>query len=131
MSQNQDHDESCERVPRIATLDGFGEFVDKEQGIFIKDIPLNTILEIRTLNSVYTLMVLDAVKREVLMKGGEFLPELAKCTFSGSTFGGKNIRTGWIGIRMCMEFRINSGKTITTSWVQSIGIVSAESSTVQ
>ena len=114
------------RVPRGATLDGFRELIQANKGISVKDLPLGAILKIRTINSVYTLMMTDG---GVLMKGGHRLPELTLCTYRGATFGGANIKLGWVVLGMCMEIEIPEG-IMTTSSVQSIGVVTSPGSAV-
>ena len=122
------------RVPKVATLDGFTDALDSNQGILLRDVPFQTVLEIQTQNSVYAIVVLDLVGKEVLMRGGKFLPKLTNCTFSGSSIqGGSFLKMGWIGVGTCMEFRKSTEleKPIITSPVKKINVVASANTTIQ
>ena len=121
-------------VPKVATLDGFTDALASNQGVLLRDVPFQTVLEIQTQNSVYAIVVLDLVGKEVLMRGGKFLPKLTNCTFSGSSIqGGSFLKTGWIGVGMGMEFRKSAEleKPIITSPVQKINVVTSANTTIQ
>jgi hypothetical protein len=126
-------DNDAVKVPRIATLDGFAEFVDGRGGIFIKDMPVGAMLEVQTQNSVYV-VVIDSVSGEVLIRGGKYLPKLVPCVYYGAVFpGGLNIKVGWIVIGMSMNFKKPQDippETTTTSPVRSIRLIEAETKTV-
>ncbi len=120
-------------VPAGGDLSRFDDAVQKTEGIFIKDVPANTILEIRTLNSVYTMLVADPFGKKVKLQGGKYLPALTDAILNGSTFGGCFLKGGWIGIGMCLEISIPGRELprLTTSTVQAIIIVTDGTTAVQ
>jgi hypothetical protein len=90
-------------------------------GFRIETLDAGTLLTIRTRQSEYRLTVLDAERREVLVRGGLWVPEATQAHLEGSTAGGSALKIGWLGIGLRMELSIGHG-TITTSRIQSISI---------
>ena len=119
-------------MPAIADISKFDEVVKQTRGIFIKDVPATTILEVRTLNSTYTMVVVDSFEKKVKVRGGQFIPELTDAILSGSTFGGCMLKEGWIGIGMSLEIFIPGRELpwLTTSAVQTISVVASGSSSI-
>lgn len=121
-------------VPRIATLDGFKEFVRSNHGINVKDILAGTVLEIKVSDAVFTLVITDSARRKVKVRG-KFLPELTECTLLGSSFGGGcNLMQGWLGIGMCMNLITPTqepGTTFVTAPIAEINIVISGTRTIQ
>ena len=113
-----------ELVPKVAALDGFVDEVKKNQGIGLEEAGAGRILIVETANSTYIIQILDPAERTVRVTGGKYFLTPEECTLSGSTFGGANIRLGWIGLGMCMEFHRPYTKfdeqRITTSPIKTI-----------
>lgn len=114
-------------VPKVATLDGFTDAVEKNQGIGLSEAGAGRTLIVETQNSTYTINILDPAERTVMVKGGAHFSKLETCTLSGSTFRGSFLKMGWIGLGMCMEFRRSNGQRITTSPVKTISLLGVPS----
>lgn len=119
-------------VPNVADLSKFGEIVERTRGVFIKDVPANTILQIDAADAVFTIVVVDPAERKIKVQGSQYLPELTDAILTGSTFGGCMLKQGWIGIGMFLEILIPSRELprITTSVVKTISIVTDGTATV-
>ncbi len=109
-------------VPATADLSRFDDAVKRTGGIFIKDIPANTGLEIRAGKDVFTLLVVDPAAGKLKIRGSEYLPELKDGTLNGSTFGGSMLKAGYIGAGMCLEVVIPGVGILRTTAVEQIGI---------
>src|SRR5262245_36229398 len=83
---------------RTATLDSFVLQASRADGVAIESIERGRVVRVKTWYSVYHLLVLDPVKRHVLVKGGTPFPELTEARVDGATQGGSSIRTGWVGV---------------------------------
>ena len=99
-----------------------GDESKDEKGVFIDALTKELILEIRTRNTLYTVTVKGG--KDVLAKGGHYFPEEAEATLVGSTWGGTMIRTGFIGIGMCLELWSEKTKTVVTTVIRNIKIIS-------
>ena len=120
-------------VPAAADLSRFDDVVQGTGGVFIKDIPANTILQIDVADAVFTVLVVDPAGRKIRIQGSQYIPELTDAIMSGSTFGGSFLKEWWIGIGMCLEILIPGREPprLTTSMVQKISIVTNGTATVQ
>lgn len=118
-----------EHVPKIASLDGFVDAVEKNQGIGLGEIGAGRTLIVETRNSTYTIHVTNPTKGEVVVTGGKFFPVPEACILSGATWGGANLKMRWVGIGMHMEFH-KSSERITTSPVKTISIPGTPSNLV-
>lgn len=107
------------------TLDGLAKASENFKGILITDTGTGQMLIIETKNSTYKIQILDPVKGLVMVTGGEFFSQSETCILSGSTWGGHALRMRWIGLGMCMEFRREGDRTVTTSSVQKISVLLA------
>ena len=85
-----------------------------EGGVHLRSLPAGAVLEVHTLNHVYTI---------VNQRGGEawicghpvFCPDPVLVTIHGSTWGGSMIREQYIGRGMHLEFGHPNCSAITTS----------------
>jgi len=113
-------------VPKIATLDGFIEAVEKNNGLDVSSLPAGTTLLIETRNSHYQLIILDPAKRSVKVSSfdSKVIRKQLDGIMNGSTFRGSMIKLGWIGVGMCLEIHMADGRTLTTSMVKKISLVS-------
>ena len=75
-----------------------------EGGVYLRDLPMDGRLEIRTANTSYTL-----AKRgdgRVLLSGHpEFCPSPVPVTISGCTWGGSMLKEAFLGRGMHLEFQ--------------------------
>jgi hypothetical protein len=80
-------------------------------------------LVVETRNSLYEIIIIDGRCGEILVRGGQFFPELTPARLAGATLGGSfcKIRGIYAGFRM--EINANGQRTVTTP-VQSIAILS-------
>jgi hypothetical protein len=108
-------------VPGRCTLNGFVEDVGNAGGLLVYELePLATLL-VRTENSVYRIIPLEAGTSRILIRGGRFFPETTEARFSGSGLGGSFLKVGWVGLGFRMEiFWI--GQRIITSGVREIQV---------
>lgn len=94
---------------------------EKAGGVFLKNVPVNSTINIKTGNSLYTVHKTDS--GETIKGHPKYCPSPVDCRINGSTHGGSIIKIGWIGIGMHLEFFLTeTDKMITTSAIESIGI---------
>jgi hypothetical protein len=94
----------------------------KVAGIDVRGLPPGTELEVDTRNSRYRFVMLDESGSNALVQGGPYFHEEAKVRINGSVLGGTLLKSGWIGLGMCVELS-NGSQRISTSPVRSITIV--------
>lgn len=132
-----------------AILDTWSDW-EWNHGVQIDQLEELTTLAVRTTNSLYEITILDGYTGEVLVRGGEFFPERTPVRLEGSSCGGSILKTRgiYLGLRMEIvpqsvelvsrvehdpttgEKEILLGhKVITTSSIQSIGVVLSSSVT--
>jgi hypothetical protein len=121
-SSSGDSETRIDYVPSGSILDRWSEST-WDDGVRIDHLRDLQSLKVRTANSVYELRIISASECMVLLRGGQFFPELAPVRFSGSTFGGSFIKMHSIHVGMCMEFHLGGLHIFTTSPVQWIGPV--------
>lgn len=98
---------------------------EKAGGIFLKDIAVDSTINIKTRNTLYTVRKTDS--GETIKGHPEYCPSPVNCRINGSTFGGSMIKIDWIGIGMHLEFFLaDSEKTITTSAIKTVEITSVD-----
>lgn len=83
-------------------------------------------LTVRTLNSVYEIIVLKPRTAEVLVRGGKFFPEYTNAFLAGASLGGSFLKLRGIYTGFRMEIHVGF-EAIITSDVQTIGIVTEAS----
>ena len=76
-------------------------------------------LQVWTCNSLYEITVIDGRGGEVLLRGGQFFPEMTPAHLAGATLGGSFCRMRGIYCGFRMEFA-SDGRRIITSPVQTI-----------
>jgi hypothetical protein len=108
-------------VPKVATLNGFGEAFTKATGIDIKNLQEGDAVKIVTQNSVYDVKIVDPFKGLVDVKGtGDFFLKVAQAHLNGSTIGDSAfLKQDWITLDFSTEF-FHNGKRIITSFVREI-----------
>jgi len=90
-----------------------------EGGVFLRDLPPSTVLEIQTMHHRYTAVLLGG--SEALISGHpEFCPEPAEVKILGSTWGGSMLKTKFLGFGMHMEFEHPVHRTVLTSRIVDI-----------
>jgi len=134
MSRHESHilDQSTARPPRSrhycpagADLDTWSKH-EWENGLQIDSLQELDELSVRTLNSVYDIIVIKPRTAEVLVRGGKFFPEYTTAILAGASLGGSflKMRGVYVGFRMEIHMGLEA---IITSDVQSIAVVTEES----
>ena len=90
-----------------------------EGGVYLKDLPDQTTLEIETQNRSYTLV--NRGDGQALLSGHpEFCPEPVRVRIHGSTWGGSMLKTKFVGRGMHLEFEHPIHDTVITSEIVDI-----------
>lgn len=91
-----------------------------EGGVFLKDLPPATVLEIDTRHHSYTLVFLG--ESTALISGHpRYCPEPVTVAIAGSTWGGSMLKLRFVGRGMHLEFHHPEYRTpIVTSAIQEI-----------
>ncbi len=75
-----------------------------EGGVYLRDLPDESTIEVETQNRWYTLTVLQ--DSQALISGHpEFCPEPVLVRISGSNWGGSMLKTAFVGRGMHLEYR--------------------------
>ena len=80
-------------------------------------------LVIQTRNSLYEIIIIDGRSGEILVRGGQFFPELTPARLAGATLGGTFCKMRGIYTGFRMEINASGQRTVTTP-VESIRILS-------
>jgi hypothetical protein len=90
-----------------------------EGGVDLNYVPVDTVLEVQTLNRWYT--IVHKGSGQALISGHPlFCPEPVLVDIHGSTWGGSMLMKSYIGRGMRLEFRQADGATVTTSRILEI-----------
>jgi len=91
-----------------------------EGGVFLKDLPPSTVLQIQTQHHCYTAVLLD--DGSVMISGHpEYCPQPVQVAISGSTWGGCMLKRRYVGRGMRLEFSHPRYQTpIVTSSIRDI-----------
>jgi hypothetical protein len=91
-----------------------------EGGVFLKDLPPATVLEIETMHHCYTAVLLGG--SDALISGHpEFCPHPVHVAIAGSTWGGSMLKLQYVGRGMHLEFHHPEYPTpIVTSAIREI-----------
>ncbi len=79
-------------------------------------------LAVKTWNSDYEIVIIEGRSGEVLVRGGQFFPELTPARLTGATLGGSFCKMRGIYVGFRMEINAHGTRYVTTP-VESIGIV--------
>ncbi len=91
-----------------------------EGGVFLKDLPPETVLQIQTEHHLYTAVLME--DDSALISGHpEYCPQPVLVAIAGSTWGGSMLKRRFVGRGMRLEFSHPEYKTpIVTSSIQEI-----------
>ena len=91
-----------------------------EGGVFLRDLPSATVLQIQTQNHCYTAVLVN--EGSALLSGHpEYCPQPVLVAISGSTWGGSMLKRRYVGCGMHLEFRHPQYQTpIVTSRIKEI-----------
>jgi len=110
--------ENSNLIPRGAMLDTWSKD-PWDNGVQIDKMEDLNKLAVRTWNSLYEITIIDGRGGEVLVRGGQFFPELTPAHLAGATLGGSFCKMRGIYCGFNMEFAVD-GKRIITTPVQTI-----------
>lgn len=111
---------------RAYTLERFAAAVEENPGVNLNDLAPITELTVRTMNSVYSIVVVGP-PGAVMIRGGALFSEYVEARLTGSTLGGSCLKMGWIGQGFSMEIMGPMGR-IVTSPIRAITVETASSS---
>jgi hypothetical protein len=110
-----------------ATLDRLVDLLADVEGIQLRHLkPLTTVL-VRTMKSVYRVVITRWP--EVYVHGGAFFPDPTRACLDGASLGGNCIKVDWIVVGLRMEIR-SEGRRIVTSPVCALSIEQPSDSVV-
>ena len=91
-----------------------------EGGVFLKDLPSATVLQIQTQQHCYTAVLLNG--GSALISGHpQYCPQPVLVVIAGSTWGGSMLKRRYVGRGMHLEFRHPEYRTpIVTSRIKEI-----------
>jgi hypothetical protein len=95
------------------------DVVDHSEGVQLGQLPPLTTLLVRTMNSLYRVVIVEAT--DVCVQGGEFFRNPERASLDGSSTERRCLKVGWIGVGRMMEIR-SQGRHITTTPVRGIVI---------
>jgi len=105
---------------RAATLDrSLDDVVDDIEGVYLRHLPPFTALLVRTMNSVYRVVITRGP--EVYVQGGAYFPNPTSAYLDGAVITGQCLKVGWIGVGLMVQIR-SGGRSIITSRVCAISV---------
>jgi hypothetical protein len=110
-----------ESIPAAGVLDNWSE-ESWTNGVQVDSMEDMEKLFIQTRNTLYEIIIIDGPSGEVLVRGGQFFPELTPAHLAGATLGGSFCKMRGIYAGFRMEFNANGQRTVTTP-VESIGVL--------
>jgi len=116
---------NAEPLPCGAVLDVWSENPWRN-GTQIDELEEMQRIQVRTIYSLYEITVIDGRNGEILVKGGEYLPDLTEGQLTGATLGGSFCKVRGIYPGFKMEFVAN-GRRLVTSTVQTVSVFRPES----
>ena len=98
---------------RVVPLDAWSNHPWKD-GVQVDELPPFETIEVRTRNTVSTLVVVDGRNGEVLVTGGRFFPVATRVRVNGCTLGGSCLK--WRGVYpgFLMELQVGNEVIVTT-----------------
>lgn len=105
-------------VPRGALLETWTER-SWTDGCQLEELADFQALVVRTVNSLYEVIVLSARTGDVLVRGGRFFPARSAARLAGSSLGGSFLKVHGIYVGFRLELHVG-GQAIVTSPIQSI-----------
>jgi hypothetical protein len=108
-------------IPAGAVLDKWSED-PWTNGVQVDRMEDMEKLFIQTRNSLYEITIIDGRSGEILVRGGQFFPELTPARLAGATLGGSFCKMRGIYAGFRMEINANGKRTVTTP-VESIGLL--------
>jgi hypothetical protein len=111
--------------PAIADLDTWHS-LDWPDGLQIDEVDETQTLLVETRNTTYEVVVMDAARADVLVRGGKFFPVYTRVHLAGASLGGSFLKLRGIYIGFSMELCGEEGPIITSA-VRRIALVQDDS----
>ncbi len=118
---------SDNRLAYSATLNRCSDLVQNRECVRLSDLPPFTTLLVRTVNSLYRVVITRGP--DVCVQGGTFFPSETSANIIGASTGGSCLRVDCICVGLLIEIR-SGGRRIVTSPVLAIATVLATGSVV-
>jgi len=113
--------------PQIAE---FIQRAEVNEGFSLKELSKNMLLEIKTQNHIFYILLLNPKEGEVILQSDHpQLQEPQVFYHQGSTDGGSVVKLNWIGVGFRLRMNHASGGLMTTSIVKSFKIIEDETRT--
>ena len=106
------------RIPAAANLEHWSD-AEWTNGIQIDRMPDMESVIVETENSTYEITVIEGRSGEVVVRGGQFFPQMTAAHLSGATLRGSFLKLRGIYVGFNMEF-LHEGRCIVTSSVRKI-----------
>jgi hypothetical protein len=116
---------NSETLLRGAVLDVWSQS-SWRNGTQIDELEEMQRIHVRTAYSLYEITVIDGRNGGILVKGGEYIPDLTEGQLTGATLGGSFCKMRGIYPGFKMEFVAN-GQRLITSTVQTVSVFRPES----
>jgi hypothetical protein len=102
-----------ESIPTGAILDKWSED-PWENGVQIDRMEDMEKLAVQTWNSLYEITIIEGRSGEILVRGGQFFPELTPARLTGATLGGCFCKMRGIYVGFRMEINDYRQRTVTS-----------------
>jgi hypothetical protein len=119
MVRNTQFDEY--RIPASASLENWTSG-DWSNGIQIDRLNDLDAVVVETRNSTYEITIINGSQGEVVVRGGQFFPQLMPARLSGASLGGSFLKLRGIYVGFSMEF-LHDGRRTITSPVRYVGVM--------
>ena len=106
------------QITMAADLQTWSDAVWRD-GIQIDHVDDLETVVVETQNSTYEITIIDGIKGEVVVRGGQFFPQLTPAHLTGASMRGSFLKIRGIYLGFCVEF-LHEGKRIMTSSVRRI-----------
>ena len=106
---------------QVCTFDETGVNDNQPEGLALESLQEYDTIHAHTHNSDYQIFIFDPKTGRALVQGGPYLSKPVAALVCGSTIGGGMLKTGWLGIGLCMEIFVH-GHRLVTSPVQSLSV---------
>jgi hypothetical protein len=110
--------------PAVADLETWPD-LDWSDGLQIDQLDDTQALLVETRNTLYEIVVMDASRAEVLVRGGKFFPVYTPVHLAGASLGGSFLKLHGVYVGFSMELCGGEGPIITSA-VRRISIVRDE-----
>ena len=107
--------------PAVADLETWPD-LDWSNGIQVDELDDTETIVVETRNSTYEIVIMDARRGEVLVRGGRFFPVYTRVHLAGASLGGSFLKLRGIYVGFSMELCTDK-EPIITSAVRSISLV--------